>query len=37
MTKKERIITVKVIENKRINTSMLAKFFAKKYSEKIAK
>lgn len=34
MTRKERGITVKVIENKRININRLAKFFADKYNEK---
>ena len=33
--RKERNITVKVIENKKINTNRLAEFFARKYSEKI--
>jgi hypothetical protein len=32
--KKEREITVKVINNKKINTNRLAEFFARKYSEK---
>lgn len=32
--RKERSITVKVIEDKKINTNRLAEFFARKYSEK---
>lgn len=32
--KKERGITIKVIENKKINYNKLANFFARKYSEK---
>lgn len=32
--KKERKITVKVIENKKINTNRLIEFFARKYYEK---
>ena len=32
--KKERNITIKVIENKKTNYNKLAYFFAKKYSEK---
>lgn len=32
--KKEREITIKVIENKKININRLADFFARKYSEK---
>ena len=35
--RKERSITIKVIENKKINTNRLVKFFARKYSEKITK
>ena len=31
--RKEREITIKVIENKKINISRLAEFFARKYSE----
>lgn len=31
--RKEREITIKVIENKKINYNRLAEFFAKKYSE----
>ena len=34
MTKKEREIIIKVIENKKTNTNRLAEFFARKYSEK---
>lgn len=34
MTRKERGITIKIIENKRINVVRLAKFFADKYNEK---
>lgn len=34
--RKERQITIKVIENKKINTNRLAIFFARKYSERIA-
>lgn len=36
MAKKERNITIKVIENKKTNTNRLAEFFSRKYSEKIA-
>lgn len=32
--KKERSITIKVIENKKINMNRLAEYFARKYSEK---
>lgn len=32
--RKEREITIKVIENKKINTNRLVEFFARKYSEK---
>lgn len=32
--RKEREITVKVIENNKININRLAEFFARKYSEK---
>ena len=32
--RKEREITIKVIENKRINTNRLVEFFARKYGEK---
>lgn len=32
--RKEREITIKVIENKKINNHRLAEFFARKYSEK---
>ena len=32
--RKERNITIKVINNKIINTNRLIEFFAKKYSEK---
>ena len=32
--KKERDITIKVINNNKINNRRLAEFFAKKYSEK---
>ena len=32
--RKERDITIKVIENKKINTDRLVEFFARKYSEK---
>jgi hypothetical protein len=35
--KKKRDITIKVIENKKINYSRLADFFAQKYNEKIIK
>ena len=31
--KKEREITIKVIENKKINIRRLAEYFARKYSE----
>ena len=34
MARKERNITIKVIENKKINTNRLANFFARKYNEK---
>lgn len=37
MTRKEREITINVIENKKININKLAEFFARKYSEKITK
>lgn len=37
MPRKDRDITIKVIENKKINTNRLANYFARKYSEKIAK
>lgn len=33
--KREREITIKVINNKKININMLVNFFAKKYSENI--
>lgn len=33
--RKEREITIKVIENDKINYRKLASFFARKYSEKI--
>jgi len=33
--RKEREITIKVIENNKINNNRLAEFFARKYSEKI--
>ena len=32
--RKERNITIKIIENKRINTNRLIEFFARKYNEK---
>ena len=32
--KKEREIIIKIIENKRMNISRLARFFADKYNEK---
>jgi len=32
--RKEREITIKVIESKQINTNRLVEFFARKYSEK---
>lgn len=32
--RKERDITIKVIENKKININRLSEFFARKYSEK---
>ena len=32
--KKERNITIKVIENKNINMNKLTEYFARKYSEK---
>lgn len=32
--RKEREITIKIIENKKINIQRLADFFASKYSEK---
>lgn len=35
--RKERSITIKVIENKKINLNRLSDFFARKYSEKITK
>lgn len=35
--RKERSITIKVIENKKININRLSEFFARKYREKIAK
>lgn len=35
--RKEREITIKVIENKRININRLAKFFANKHNEKYIK
>lgn len=34
MSKKERSITVKVINDKKINISRLARFFADKYNKK---
>jgi hypothetical protein len=34
MTRKQREITIKVIENKKININRLVEFFARKYSEK---
>ena len=34
MARKERSITIEVIENKRIYDKVLIEFFAKKYSEK---
>lgn len=34
MVRKERKITIKVIENKNLYTKMLIDFFAKKYNEK---
>lgn len=37
MVRKDRDITINVIENKRINTNRLIEFFARKYSEKITK
>jgi len=37
MARKEREITIKIIESKKINTSRLAKFFADKYNEKNTK
>lgn len=37
MVRKDRNITINVIENKKINTNRLIEFFARKYSEKIAK
>ena len=37
MTRKERNITIKVIENNKINMRRLSEFFARKYSEKITK
>lgn len=33
--RKEREITVKVIENNKININRLVEFFARKYSEKL--
>ncbi len=33
--RKEREITIKVIENKKLNKNRLIEFFARKYSEKI--
>lgn len=33
--KREREITIKVIDNKKININRLSDFFAKKYSENI--
>ena len=35
--RRERDITIKVIENKKININRLAKFFADKYYEKYTK
>lgn len=35
--RKEREITIKVIENKKINIERLARFFADKYNEKNTK
>lgn len=35
MARKEREITIKVIENKKVYDKLLIEFFAKKYSEKI--
>lgn len=35
--KKERDITIKVIQDKKINNHRLAEFFARKYSEKKCK
>lgn len=32
--RKEREITIKVIENKKVNYNRLAEFFARKYSDK---
>lgn len=37
MTRKERNIIVKVIEEKKININRLARFFADKYNEKSIK
>ena len=34
MARKDRDITIKVIENKKINTNRLAEFFARKYNER---
>ena len=34
MVRKEREITIKVIENNKINMNKLIEFFARKYSEK---
>lgn len=34
--RKERVITIKVIENNKINNKRLIEFFARKYSEKMA-
>ena len=37
MAIKEREITIKVIENKKVYDKLLIEFFAKKYSEEIVK
>lgn len=37
MARKEREITIKVIENKKVYDKLLIEFFAKKYSEEIVK
>lgn len=33
-TRKERNITIKIIENKSVNINRLAEYFSRKYSEK---
>ena len=37
MARREREITIKVIENNKVNIKRLAEFFARRYSEKIKK